>query len=332
MLTFCHEATKMIDPTAPQPIGDTALRVSKISFGMWGLAQGWGVAKGTKDIDVVLDEAWNQGINHFDTAAVYGRGLGETILSTKHWRHRAVIATKLSARVKPTAPVKNALSYYNIDYITEQVDESLLRLKRDHIDIYYLHNWFKHWHQEEEEIFGLLRRLKEQGKVIAVGVSLPYWYCRSINSLIVKRLIDVVQLPLNLFQRWAITDVIGTAAKYNVGVVARSPLDHGIISTRPARMNELEVSDDRRDVFTPDRISAASLHLAKIRETIKIDEARLPSFAVASSLLVPGVSTALVGMTACHQVRENMCRDNYCFSKEQCSQIDAFVWKTAHWK
>jgi aryl-alcohol dehydrogenase-like predicted oxidoreductase len=66
MLTFCHEATKMIDPTAPQPVGDTALRVSKISFGMWGLAQGWGAAKGTRDIDVVLDEAWNQGISHFD--------------------------------------------------------------------------------------------------------------------------------------------------------------------------------------------------------------------------------------------------------------------------
>jgi aryl-alcohol dehydrogenase-like predicted oxidoreductase len=138
----------MINPIEKRTLGKTGINVSSIGFGCWGIADGWGSDFSKKEIARVLDSAWWNGINVFDTAAVYGDGRGELILANRPWRRDAIIASKVSSIQKPSQPIKPIAEYYPKELIVKQVENSLNRLNRDHIDILQLHKWYTQWETE----------------------------------------------------------------------------------------------------------------------------------------------------------------------------------------
>lgn len=157
------------DPPSPlRPLGRTELRAFPIAHGLWRFA-GTSVAEATAKIEAALDA----GLNLFDIADVYGYDgksgfgdaedlLGRVLGQRPDLRRRMILATK--GGVDPGTP-------YNAGerYLLDACDDSLQRLRTDVIDLYQIHRPDLLAHPEE--VAGALTRLREQGKIRAIGVS-----------------------------------------------------------------------------------------------------------------------------------------------------------------
>lgn len=317
----------MINIQERRLLGGTDLVVSPIAFGCWGIASpSWGKQFRIRDIHEVLDVAWANGVNLFDTAAVYGNGVGELIFRDLPWKKDAIIATKISAIEKPSPPVRVASFYYNQQYILDQVEESLRRLGRDYIDILQLHNWFSEWEADAEDVFSVFHELKKQGKIRAVGLSLRDWANVAPDRVISSELVDVIQTPINLFQQWAIDKVVTVAQQKGIGILARSPLDHGSLATLGDKVEFLPKTDFRRQLITSDRLAQLRVRVQKIYATADISKDQLPFFAIAYCLAQPGVTSVVVGMRNTQQVRANTSPTRYQFTREQIEKGKQFEW------
>ncbi|BCU70710.1 aldo/keto reductase [Stygiolobus caldivivus] len=148
---------------------NNTLEVSEIGLGLWSIVTDeWGA--NINKAEELLRKAYELGINFFDTADVYGKGLGEQILgkifSTK--RDRVIILTKIGLDFyNKQKPIGN----YNLDYLDFAFRQSLERLKTDYIDILMLHNP-KGNDIRNKEVFDFLTSLKKDGKVRMIGVAL----------------------------------------------------------------------------------------------------------------------------------------------------------------
>lgn len=156
-------------------LGRTGLKVSRLCLG----TMNFGDVTDEKTSARILDEALEAGINFIDTADVYGTeqspdiqqgsGLSEEIIG--RWlqqggrRERIVLATKVYQPMGP-GPNDRRLSAY---HIRKACEDSLRRLKTDHIDVYQMHHIDRHtpW----EEIWQAMELLVQQGKVLYIGSS-----------------------------------------------------------------------------------------------------------------------------------------------------------------
>ena len=220
----------MIDFRDRQQIGRTDLFVSPLAFGCWGISSSeWGGPPDVNKAKEVLSLAWSKGVNFFDTAGIYGEGFGERVFGNLQWRHDAIIATKVSARARPSPPIQPLKEYYERNYLINQVEDSLRRLRRDYIDLLQLHNWYNEWKSDANYIMDIFHQLRFQGKIRALGLSLPDWTIQNIDYLMWEGGIDCVQMPLSIFQQWGTKFIIGSALRHHVGIIARSPLDSGLL-------------------------------------------------------------------------------------------------------
>ena len=156
---------------------NAGLELSVLGTGCWAFGGGeyWG-HQDQKDVNSVVRESVNLGINYFDTAEAYNEGRSETSLGeaiTGIPRDKIIIGTKIS----PSNCYK--------DKLIEHCEASLKRLQTDYIDIYMIH-WPIHPHSirhftkdiriienppEIAEALDTLRELKQQGKIRNFGVS-----------------------------------------------------------------------------------------------------------------------------------------------------------------
>lgn len=151
-------------------LGKTGLHVSEIGFGAWAIGgQAWGNDITDKNAMAALQEAWQQGINLFDTADCYGDGhsealIGEFLLGQ---REKAVIVTKGGTNYR----VKERSKDFTRDYLIRSLDESLERLQTDYVDVYMLHVPNAQW-QDEAHVLDTLREIKNSGKAHFVGLAM----------------------------------------------------------------------------------------------------------------------------------------------------------------
>src|SRR3954453_19573423 len=144
-------------------LGSSDLEVSEISLGSW-LTYGVGVE--ADKARACLEEAFAQGINFIDTANVYGRGAAETFLGEAlqgRPRDSYVLATKVYF---PMSATDRGLSRAQIE---KQLDESLARLRTDHVDLYQCHRY--DYDTPLEETMEAVTRAVASGKTRYVGFS-----------------------------------------------------------------------------------------------------------------------------------------------------------------
>lgn len=149
-------------------LGSSDLEVSRIGFGCCPMGgYGWGqIAE--SELRYAVDTALGCGINLFDTADIYGKGISEqrlgAFLGAK--RRQAVIATKVGLRFKAS---NQSYRDNSPAWITAAVDLSLSRLGTDYIDLYQLHYWdgTTGW----DDIFDCFQRIRAAGKIRWFGVT-----------------------------------------------------------------------------------------------------------------------------------------------------------------
>ena len=151
--------------------GRTGVEISTVSLGTWahggpnivsGRPVGWfGVSE--SDVRRSLKLAWEKGINHWDTADVYGDGRAEQLMG-ESWddvpRDQIFLATKVG-----WDPGSHH-HYYHPEQMRRQLEASLRNLRTDHIDLYYLHHCdFGPNGEYLDEAVDLLRSFRDQGKI-----------------------------------------------------------------------------------------------------------------------------------------------------------------------
>ena len=148
-------------------LGKSGIKVSSLGLGLMSMSGVYGNANDDDSIKVV-HYALDQGINFLDSADMYGWGHNETLLgkALKGRRDKAVVATKFG-QVK-LADGKQSVDG-RPDYVMQACDASLKRLGIDVIDLYYQHR--VDTSTPIEETVGAMKRLVEQGKVRALGLS-----------------------------------------------------------------------------------------------------------------------------------------------------------------
>jgi aryl-alcohol dehydrogenase-like predicted oxidoreductase len=212
-------------------LGRTALKVSRLCLG----TMNFGPHTSEPDSFAIMDKALEVGINFFDTANVYGwkRGEGITENILGNWfaqggrRDKVVLATKVYGTMGD-GPNDSRLSAL---HIRRACEDSLRRLKTDHIDLYQMHHVDRDapW----DEIWQAMELLVQQGKVIYVGSSnFAGWHiARASEAARARHFLGLVseQSLYNLIDRTLELEVIPACEAYGLGVIPWSPLKGGTL-------------------------------------------------------------------------------------------------------
>jgi aryl-alcohol dehydrogenase-like predicted oxidoreductase len=274
-------------------IPGTALKVSPVALGTWAIGGWmWGGTDEAASISTIR-AALEYGINVIDTAPVYGFGRSEEIvgkaIAEGRLRSRVVIATKTGLEWQHGSVFRNA----SRARILREVDDSLRRLRTDHIDIYQVH-----WPDPlvtMEETAEAMHTLFIHGKIRAIGVS-----NFSINQMERFRRVaplHVLQSPYNLFERGIEADLLPYCRKNKIATFGYGALCRGLLSGR-MHPDTTFVGDDLRRSDPKFRKPRFTEYLTAVRRLDRLArgcfDKRVIHLAV-RWMLDQGVTTALWG-------------------------------------
>jgi len=221
-------------------LGPDSLEVSTIGLGCMGMSQGYGVADEAESL-ATLNAALDAGITLLDTAMSYGAGANERLLANVLATRRddVVLATKFGIVRGDDGVRVDARP----DRVRGDLEASLQRLGVEHVDLYYLHR-VDPWVPVAESV-GAMAELVHEGKVRHLGVSeaTP----EQLEQAVAAHTITALQLEWSLAWREDEDDVIPTARRLGVGVVAYSPLGRGLLTGRVTTATAAEADMRRRD-------------------------------------------------------------------------------------
>ena len=274
-------------------IPGTALKVSPVALGTWAIG-GW-MWGGTDEDESIstIRAALEHGINVIDTAPVYGFGRSEEIvgkaIAEGHLRSRVIIATKTGLEWQHGSVFRNA----SRARILREVDDSLRRLRTDHIDIYQVH-----WPDPRvpiEETAEAMRGLYDLGKIRAIGVS--NFSVAQMDRFRKVAPIHVLQPPYNLFERAIEAQILPYCRANNIATFGYGALCRGLLSGR-MQADTSFAGDDLRRVdpkFQPPRFAQ---YLAAVRQLDQLARDRFQRRVIHLAvrwMLDQGISVALWG-------------------------------------
>ena len=222
-------------------LGRTGLMVSRLCLG----TMNFGPFTSEDDSFAIMDKALEIGINFFDTANVYGWKLGEGITEkiVGQWlaqggkrRENIILATKIYGRMGEGLNDRRLSAYH----IRQACEDSLSRLKTDHIDLYQMHHIDRDtpW----EEIWQAMDILVRDGKVIYVGSSnFAGWHIAQAQSFAMNmNLLGLAseQSIYNLKDRMIELEVIPACSAYGLGILPWSPLAGGLLGGAGKKIKE----------------------------------------------------------------------------------------------
>jgi aryl-alcohol dehydrogenase-like predicted oxidoreductase len=221
-------------------LGNSDLSVSRLGLGCMGMSEFYGPSD-EADCVQTLHAALGLGINFYDTADMYGRGNNEVLLAkafAERW-HDIVLATKFG--VVRTEDGGFAGICGKPDYVKSACEQSLRRLSRDHIDLYYAHRVDPD--VPVEETVGAMKELVEAGKVRYIGLSEA-----TANQL--RRAhgvypITALQSEYSLWSRDPEGEILDTCRELGIGFVAYSPLGRGFLTGAIISRDSLAEGDGR---------------------------------------------------------------------------------------
>ncbi len=306
-------------------LGNTGLKVSEISLGSW-LTYGGGVQDDTAV--KTIEQAYDLGINFFDTANAYNRGAAEKVVGKalgQYERSSYVLATKVFFPMGD-GPNDRGLSR---KHILEQADASLHRLGLDYVDILYCHRY-----DPQVPVYETLRALNDlmrQGKVLYAGFS--EWSAAQIEEAMHvadQYLLDrfVVHQPqYNLLHRNIEAEIIPVSQKYGVGQVVYSPLAQGMLTGKYKALGDIpagsRAASEKMNQFIQrffnEETFAKVNKIRAIAEQLGIPMAQL---ALAWVLRQPNVASALVGASRPQQIVENAKASGYVIPADALAAID----------
>ena len=220
-------------------LGKTGFEVSEVSLGTWQVGGRWGESFNEGNAKAILNRAIDEGINFIDTADVYGDGLSEKIVGevVRSRSERIYVATKCGRRLRP-----HNNQTYTPEALRKFVEDSLLNSGLETLDLIQLHcppaEALK-----RDEIFELFDRLKEEGKILNLGVSVE----TVEEAMLAIRYDNVttIQIIFNMFRHKPSEAFFQEASRRDVGIIVRVPLASGMLTGLYNRETQFGRSDHR---------------------------------------------------------------------------------------
>jgi aryl-alcohol dehydrogenase-like predicted oxidoreductase len=233
-------------------LGGTDIAVSEVGFGVWTVSTGWwGEVDDGRSINL-LRQAFERGVNYFDTADTYGSGKGETLLADAFggMRDEVVISTKIgydfynhtARRGQQERPQD-----WSEDFIRFALEQSLTRLGTDYIDFLQLHNT-KMDAIENDDLFALMEEFEVEGKVRAYGIALGPkigWLEEGVKAM---REHDIAgaQMIYNILEQDPGRGLIETARETDTSLIVRVPHSSGMLEGNYDENTTFAQNDHRR--------------------------------------------------------------------------------------
>ena len=290
-------------------LGKTGLRVSEIGLGAWAMGGAmWGGARDGESQEA-LARAHHLGVNFIDTALVYGDGHSERLVGAfLHSHPEMLVATKVPGKCMkwPAPPDAKLVDFYPRGWITECCEKSLRNLGhgKDRVDLLQLHVWADAW-TDHDEWHEELSRLREAGKLRAIGLSLNSHDAASGVRVVESGRIDAVQVFYNIFDQSPEDALFPACLKHHVGVLARVPFDEGSLTGKLRADTEFPPGDFRRQYFGGDLLGETVRRVEALRPTLEGAAASLARGALRFCLSHPAVSSVIPGMRSMRQADEN---------------------------
>jgi len=291
-------------------LGKTGIKVSEVGFGAWaiggpaelgGLAVGWGEADDWDSIRA-LEAAFDEGINFYDTADVYGIGHSEELLARVFGKRRAqvVIASK-GGNLNDEAGRWQKI--FTGTFLAQRVEDSLRRLRTDYIDLYQLHT-----PRTDEEFAQALtsaetmNRLVEQGKLRAYGLSIgPLEHgLRQIEHGFGA----TIQVIYNALERAPEAKLLPAAKQANYGIIPRVPLASGFLTGKYTRDTQFDARD-HRSRMTAEQKKDWTEKANRLKPIAKELGITLAQLALQYILANDAVSVVIPGARNADQARQN---------------------------
>lgn len=272
-------------------LGRTGIEVSRLAIGCLQAA-GWASADEAQFI-ATLRHGLDLGLSFLDTAAAYGDGRSEELVARAiaARRHQVVIATKFNFLDSRPADVRRSL------------EGSLRRLRTDYVDLFQ-----QHWPSPDvplAETIGELERLKDEGKIRAIGVS--NWMEPEWEELGDPARVDALQPCYNLVWRSIEPSVLPLCRSYEIAVLPYSPLCQGALAGR--LKSPTQVPDDMRRQnhrLQPEALPR-TLEVVRALEEVAAAYGKTPAQTALRWLLdQPGITAAIVGASRPDQLDENL--------------------------
>ncbi|HMG32128.1 MAG TPA: aldo/keto reductase [Jiangellaceae bacterium] len=297
-------------PLPSGPLGRTGMAISRVGIGAWAFGGGgwldsWGAQDDAESI-AAIRHAVDSGVNWIDTAPIYGLGHAEEVVGRALQQipadERPYVFTKAGVIWDPRRPHDKPALVGRAASIRRELEDSLRRLRLDHIDFYQVHApptdgtpLAEYW-----QTFCDLRR---EGRVRAIGLS--NHDAAQLDAAEAIGHVDAVQPRFNLIHRDAV-DVLAWSAAHATGAIVYSPMASGLLSGSftAARAAALDEDDWRRrhPDFTGDAL-ARNLALAEALGPIASRHGvTVAAVAVAWTLAFSGVTAAIVGVRRAGQL------------------------------
>ena len=309
-------------------LGNSGLKVSEISLGSW-LTYGGSVEAQTAE--TIVDKAYEQGINFFDTANGYRQGAAEEIVGRalgKYRRESYVLATKVFFPMG-SGPNDKGLSR---KHIMEQCHASLKRLGVDYIDLYQCHRYDTE--TPLEETLRALDDLVTQGKILYAGVS--EWSAVQIadaahlgKAMNLDRLVSN-QPQYSMLYRRIEQDVVPVCEREGIGQVVFSPLAQGVLTGKykpGAPLPAGSRATDSESNMWMDPLLRDDV-LDKVQRLIPIAERNgltLAALALAWVLRLDNVSSCIIGASRPEQLEQNVKAAGVTLSADDLNEIESIL-------
>ncbi len=220
-------------------LGKTNFKVSEISLGTWQVGGKWGSGFDNKLADHLINSAIDHGVNFIDTADVYESGLSETAVGrvVRSRSEQVYVATKCGRQINP-----HISDGYQPEVLREFVEASLKRTGLETLDLIQLHCPPSEVYYRPE-IFGVFERMKEEGKIRHLGVSVEK--VEEGLKAIEYENVATVQIIFNLFRQRPADLFFEQALRKNIGVIARVPLASGLLTGKFSVQSTFAADDHR---------------------------------------------------------------------------------------
>ena len=303
-------------------LGSSGFKIAPVALGCWPIA---GVTTlGTTEADSIatIRAAFELGINHLDTAYVYGpNGESEKLIAKAlgDRREEMVIATKCGIHFEGTAMVNDARP----EVLRRECEESLRRLQTDRVELLYLH-------AEDEKTpiaksAEALRDLQAEGKTRSVGAS-------NLNVAQLEEFqavcpLAAVQLPFNMLQRDIEIEIVPWCQSRGIAVTVYWALMKGLLAGHLDRDKPLAEKDNRRKypMYQDEEWQRNQDFVDRLREAAELTGHTVAQLVINWTIHQTGITAALCGAKRPEQIRETAAAMDWKLTSEQLQLIEAAI-------
>lgn len=310
-------------------LGNTGLKVSELCLGTMTFGgRGMWTAIGTlpqKQVNELVKQSVEGGINFIDTANIYSEGLseqmtGQAIRDLGLKRDDLVIATKVRGQMGPE-PNNSGLSR---KHILQQADESLSRLKMDYIDLYQIHGFDAQ--TPMEETLEALDSLVKSGKVRYIGCSnLAAWQIMKAKGISEQNYLSKfvsLQAFYTIASRDLEREVVPMLLDQKMGLMVWSPLAGGLLSGKYKRNTESKEGRRANFDFPPLNKEKAFDIMDVMQNMAKEKGVSIAQMTIAWLLYQPVVTSVIIGANKPQQLSDNLNAIHVQFTDEELIKLN----------